>query len=120
MTRTLIIGDKNYSSTVIGHKRGLIRALRTFGQSRVHLQHEVHGIEPVAHRNGGLRDPQSIIEGRKALLGLFGGKIPLRRAKRKPGERPCLVARVGLNRAVLLEAAASAAGYVKSGSGGGI
>lgn len=41
-------------------------------------------------------------------------------ADTKPGERPYLVARVGLNRGVLLEAAASAAGGVKSGSGGRI
>ena len=35
-------------------------------------------------------------------------------------ERPYLIARIGLNRGVLLEAAASAVGCVKSGSGGRI
>jgi hypothetical protein len=74
--------------------------------------------ERIAGGNVGLRDPRSIIQGRNALFNLFGGKVLLRPADTKPGERPYLVARVGLNRAVLLEAAASAADYVKSGSGG--
>jgi hypothetical protein len=36
----------------------------------------------------------------------------------KPGTKPYLVARVALNRSVLLEAAASAAGCLECGSGG--
>jgi hypothetical protein len=39
--------------------------------------------------------------------------MPLRPGKpKKAGERPYLIARVGLNRSVLLHAAASAAGYL--------
>jgi len=51
---------------------------------------------------------------------MFGGKVPLRRGNANAGERPYLIARVGVNRNVLLEAAASAAGCVKCGSGGRI
>ena len=68
--------------------------------------------------NFGLRDPQSILTARDAVFGMLGGKVPLRTAETQPGKRPFLVARVGLNRAVLLNAAAEAAGCVKSGSGG--
>jgi hypothetical protein len=57
-----------------------------------------------------LRDPRSIIPARNALFAMFGGKVPLRPAVAKPGTKPYLVARVALNRNVLLEAAASAAG----------
>jgi hypothetical protein len=74
--------------------------------------------ERIAAGNLGLRDPRSIVQGRNVLFGMFGGKVPLRPSHAKSGERPFLVARVGLNRGVLLEAAASAAGCVKSGSGG--
>jgi hypothetical protein len=49
---------------------------------------------------------------------MFGGKVPLRPGTPKAGERPSLIARVGLNRSVLLQAAASAAGCLESGSGG--
>jgi hypothetical protein len=75
--------------------------------------------ERIGRGNGGLRDPRSIVQGRNALFGMFGGKVPLRAATLKAGERPYLIARVGLNRAVLLEAAA-AGSCVKSGSGGRI
>ena len=68
--------------------------------------------------NGGLRDPRSIIQGRNVLFGVFNGKVPLRPGKTKPGERPFLVARVGLNRSIVLEAAARAGGCLESGSGG--
>jgi hypothetical protein len=76
--------------------------------------------ERIQAGNGGLRDPHSIILGRNALLGFFGGKVPLRPADTKPGERSYLIARVGMNRGVLLEAAASAAGCVERSSGGAI
>lgn len=76
--------------------------------------------ERLAARNLGLRDPRSIVQGRNLLFGMFGGKMPLRPAETKAGERPFLVARLGLNRTVLLEAAAGAAGCVKCGSGGRI
>ena len=46
----------------------------------------------------------SVQSHRIALLGLFGGKVLLRPADTKPGERPNLIARVGMNRGVLLEA----------------
>ncbi len=72
----------------------------------------------IAAGNLGFRDPRSIIQGRNVLFGMFGGKVPLRPGKMQPGERPYLVARVGIDRRVLLEAAASAAGCVESGSGG--
>src|SRR5262249_55472235 len=71
----------------------------------------------IGRGNLGLRDPRSIIQGRNTLFGMFGGKVPLRRALVKPGEKPYLIARVGLNREVLLEAA-SAGSCVKFGSGG--
>jgi hypothetical protein len=56
--------------------------------------------------NVGLRDPRSIVQGRNVLFSMFGGKVPLRPGTLKPGERPFLIARVGLNRSVLLQAAA--------------
>jgi hypothetical protein len=43
---------------------------------------------------------------------MFGRKVSMRLAAAKPGERPYLVPRTGVNRSVLLEAAASAAGCV--------
>jgi site-specific DNA recombinase len=71
--------------------------------------------------NLGLKDPRSIIQGRNTLLGLFNGRVALRRqAVLKPGEKPYLIARVGVNRSVLLQAAASAANCVEIGSGGRI
>jgi hypothetical protein len=45
---------------------------------------------------------------------MFGGRVPLRRAQVAAGEEPYLIARVGLNGAVPLEAAGVC---VKSGSG---
>jgi len=70
--------------------------------------------------NLGLRDPRSIIPARNTLFSMFGGKVPVRPAVVKPGERPYLIARVALNREVLLQAAASAAGCLEIGSGGRI
>jgi len=52
--------------------------------------------------NLGLRDPLSIIPARNALFGMFGGKVPLRPAVTRAGEKPYLIARVALNREVLL------------------
>ena len=40
--------------------------------------------------------------GRNVLFSMFGGKVPLRLGTPKPGELPYLIARVGLNRSVLL------------------
>jgi len=74
--------------------------------------------ERIGRGNLGLRDPRSIVQARNALFGLFGGKVPLRAALVKPGEKPYLIARVGINRLILLEAAAG--GWVESGSGGRI
>jgi hypothetical protein len=76
--------------------------------------------ERVRGGNLGLRDLHSIIEGRNVLFGIFGGKVTLRPAPVQGGKRPFLIARVGINRDILLEAAADAAGCVKSGSGGSI
>ncbi len=76
--------------------------------------------ERIKGGNLGLRDPRSIVQGRNVLFGMFGGKIGMRPGTPKPGERPYLVARIALNRNVLLQAAASAAGCVEFGSGGRI
>lgn len=67
--------------------------------------------------NLGLREPRSIVQGRNTLFAMFGGKVKLRPAQVKRGERPYLIARVGLNREVLLQAAG---GCVEFGSGGRI
>ena len=67
--------------------------------------------------NLGLRDPHSIVQARSTLFAMFGGRVPLRRAQIAEGEKPYLIARMRLNRAVLLEAAGMC---VKSGSGGRI
>jgi len=66
--------------------------------------------------NLGLRDPLSIIPARNALFGMFGGKVPLRPAVTRAGEKPYLIARVALNREVLLQAAAQAANCLEFGS----
>ncbi len=66
--------------------------------------------ERIRGGNMGLRDPRSIVPARNTLFAMFGGKVPVRLAVVKPGERPYLIARVALNREVLLQAAASAAG----------
>ena len=59
-----------------------------------------------------LRDPRSIIQARNVVFNMLGGRVPLRPGTPKLGEKPFLVARVGINRMVLLEAAASAANCV--------
>jgi hypothetical protein len=65
--------------------------------------------EALRHRIGGgnlgLRDPRSIAQGRNTLFAMFGGKVQLRPAHVENGEKPYLIARVGLNREVLLESA---------------
>ena len=66
----------------------------------------------------GLRDPRSIVQARNTVFGMFGGKVPLRPANTKIGERPFLIARISLNRQVLLDAAT--ANCRKLGSGGRI
>lgn len=74
--------------------------------------------ERIGGGNLGLRDPRSIVQGRNTLFAMFGGKVPLRPAQVRPGEKPYLIARIGLNRLILLEAAAGSC--VKFGSGGRI
>ena len=66
----------------------------------------------------GLLDPRFIIRGCNTLFGLFNGRVPMRPAALKPGERRYLIARVGINRNVLLQAAETAAGCVEIGRGG--
>jgi hypothetical protein len=88
------------------------RILRMLPRTAEALRERIQG------GNAGLRNPRSIVQGRNVLFEAFGGKVPLRRAETKPGERPYLVARLGLNRTVLLQAAANAAGCVFGGSGG--
>lgn len=46
---------------------------------------------------------------RALLFEMFGGKVPLRAGNTNAGERPFLVARVRVNRSLLLAAVASAA-----------
>jgi len=65
-----------------------------------------------------LRNPHLIVP--NVVFGLLGGKVPLRPGTAQPGERPFLVARVGLDRGLLLQAAASAANCRERGSGGRI
>ncbi len=55
---------------------------------------------------------------RALLFEMFGGKVLLRPGNTKASERPYLVAGVGVNLSALLEAAASAAGFMECGSGG--
>jgi len=66
--------------------------------------------------NLGPRDSRSITPGRNVLFPAFG-RVPMRPAVTKPGERPYLIARIALNREVLLDAA-GAAFCLESGSGG--
>jgi hypothetical protein len=73
----------------------------------------------IGRGNLGLRDPRLIVQGRNALCGMFGGKVPLRAAQVQTGEKPYLIARLGTNRQELLEAA-SAGSCVEIGSGGRI
>ena len=54
----------------------------------------------------GLRDRRWIIQGRNTLFAMFGGKVALRPAFTKVGVKPYLIARVGVKREVLLQAAA--------------
>jgi hypothetical protein len=67
-----------------------------------------------------LRDPRLSVQGGNALFGAFGGKVPLRPGVPKAGEKSFLVARLGLNRGILLDAAAGIANCVKFGSGGSL
>ena len=69
--------------------------------------------------NLGLRDRRSIVQGRNVLFNAFGGKVPVRCAPVKPCEKPYLIARIGLNRQVLLDAAGAAI-CLQNGSGGRI
>ncbi len=57
--------------------------------------------ERIRGGNLALRDPRSIVQGRNMLLAMCGGKVLLRPAEVKRGEKPYLIARVGLNRTVL-------------------
>lgn len=71
--------------------------------------------------NLGLRNPRSIIQVRNALFSAFGGRVPLRPGTPKLGEKPYLIARIGINQEVLLEAAARPAAFCDFiGSGGAI
>ena len=69
--------------------------------------------------NLGLRDPRMIAQGRNTLYAMFGGKVHLRPAEVAEGEKPYLIARVGLNREVLLQAAGAEVVF-ECGSGGSL
>jgi hypothetical protein len=71
----------------------------------------------IAAGNAGLRDPRSIVQGRNVLFGAFCRKVPLQPGVPKVGEKPFLVARLVLNRSILLEVAAGTANCVKFRSG---
>jgi DNA invertase Pin-like site-specific DNA recombinase len=58
----------------------------------------------ISRANLGLRDRHSILEARNVVWEMLGGHVMLRPAETKPGERPYLVARVGPNRDVPLDA----------------
>lgn len=90
------------------------RILRVLPRSAEQLRQRVTG------GNLGLRDPNSILQARNALFDMFGGRVALRRAQTEGGDDPFLIARVGINRAVLLTAAGSTGGRVEIGSGGRI
>lgn len=68
--------------------------------------------------NFGLRNPRSIMQTRALRFEMFGGKVPQRRGNANAGEHPYLVARVGVNRSILLKVATSPAGCMECGSGG--
>jgi len=94
-------------------EKQLTRVIRMLPRAAEALRERVSG------GNAGLRDPRSITEGRNILFASFGGRIPVRRAKVGPGEKPYLIARIALKREVLLEAAAGGAAFcLQSGSGG--
>ena len=76
-------------------------------------------VEIMRKRNGagglGLRDPRSILQARSTLFEMFGGNEAVRSADVKVGEKPYLIARVGLNREVLLKAAGSCLPFLMDG-----
>jgi hypothetical protein len=74
----------------------------------------------IAGGSQGLRDPRSIVQGRNVQFGAFGGKVLMRPGGPKPVERPFPVARMGLDRKVLINTAVGAVGCVEFGSGGRI
>lgn len=90
------------------------RILRMLPRSAELLRQRITG------GNLGLRGPNSILQARKALFDMFGGRVTLRRAQTEGTDDPFLIARMGINRAVLLATAGSASGCVISGSGGRI
>jgi hypothetical protein len=90
-------------------ERDASRVIRMLPRAAETLRQRISG------GNLGLRDPRSIVQARNTLFAMFGGRVPLRRAEVADGEKRYLIARMGLNRAVLLEAAGMC---VESGSGG--
>jgi hypothetical protein len=92
-------------------ERDASRVIRMLPKAAELLRQRIRG------ENLGLRDPRSIVQGRDTLYAMFGGKVQLRPAEVADGEKPYLIARVGLDRTVLLEAAG---GCLQVGSGGEI
>jgi hypothetical protein len=92
-------------------ERDAARVIRMLPRAAEVLRQRIRG------GNLELRDPRSIAQGRNTLYAMFGGKVQLRPAEVANGEKPYLIARVGLNRSVLLEAAG---GCLQVGSGGRI
>jgi hypothetical protein len=92
-------------------ERDAARVIRMLPRAAEVLRQRIRG------GNLGLRDPRSIAQGRNTLYAMFGGKVQLRPAEVANGEKPYLIARVGLNRSVLQEVAG---GCFQVGSGGRI
>jgi hypothetical protein len=82
-------------------QRDAARVIRMLPRAAEVLRQRIRG------ENLGLRDPRSIVQARNTLFAMFGGKVQLRPAQVANGEKPYLIARVGLNREVLLQAAGS-------------
>jgi hypothetical protein len=116
----------NRTSVRLNAKRTRAWVAPAIQRSQVRLRHSEQPrlwagdvlLDRIRGGNLGLRDPRSIIPARNASFAMFGRQVPLRPAVVKPGTKPYLVARVAMNRNVLLEAAASAAGCLEIGSGG--
>jgi hypothetical protein len=91
-------------------ERDAARVIRMLPRAAEALRQRVRG------ENLGLRDPRPIAQGRNTLFAMFGGQVQLRPAQVADGEQPYLIARVGLNREVLLQAAGRVVSNVVPGA----
>jgi len=79
-------------------ERDAARVIRMLPRAAEALRHRIGGGKV------GLRDPRSIAQRRNTLYAMFGRKCTLPPAQVESGEKPYLIARMGLNREVLLQA----------------